>query len=82
MSEKRYYIYENKDREKNWILESLVQLVELTGKSYRSLQRVFEKGDTYYYSSGDYSIKRMRFIRDRREQNEGNEENLKRKEYV
>jgi len=51
------------------ILDSMVQLIEYTDKSYRSLQRWFRRNNVYYHPTGKFKITKSEWIRDNRVNN-------------
>jgi hypothetical protein len=60
------------------IVSSMRQLSELSGLSYRTVQRIFKKGRVYFDPDGRFSLKRYDYVSDKRISN-GNIENLKTK---
>ena len=68
------YIYLFEDLKTNSVssFESLKQLEDVSGLSYRTLQRRMGKSDVYYNTEGLYKISKLVLERDDRRNNRGN----------
>lgn len=63
---KHVYVYLRDADNYGSAVESMVQLVELTGMNYRTIQRKMEKADFFLHPSGKFRIYKVEYIRDAR----------------
>ena len=67
---KQVYVYkDNLNDSKNCVVTSMMQLIDLTGYSYRSLQRIFNGTDILYDKKNYWVIFKCDFIKDKRIRN-------------
>ncbi len=66
----KVYVYEDlTDDTRSCVCESMSQLPELCGISYRTMLRVFVESDYLYAKDGSWHIHRRTYLKDRRKNN-------------
>ena len=68
---KTVYFYENLKERTSVVGMSLVQMSELTGVGYRTLQRHFSKRSMYGDSGCEFRVVKTEFVQDGRKNNRG-----------
>ena len=66
---KHKYLFHNYELNKSVIVDTMTQLIDKSGLSYRTIQRIFGKRFIYYAVDGKYKIEKIPYEPDRRKNN-------------